>query len=101
LKGILPGPYQFEVDTHPSVEMTLFHQAEKKRFVATLLTMQLQLPALPVNATVRVQPPEGKKITSVMHVPDRKPIKFKTAGAYAQFDLEPFTSLSMVVIDYA
>ncbi len=101
LKRILPGPNQFEVDTHPSVEMTLFHQAEKKRLVATLLTMQLQLPALPVNATVRVQPPAGKKITSVMHVPDRKPIKFKTVGEFAQFDLEPFTSLSMVVIEYA
>jgi hypothetical protein len=101
LKRALPGPYQFEVDTHPSVEMTLFHQAEKKRLLATLLTMQLQLPALPVNATVRVQVPAGKKVTAVLHVPDRKPLKFKTAGAYVQFDLEPFNALSMAVVEYA
>jgi hypothetical protein len=101
LKRALPGPYQFEVDTHPSVEMTLFHQAEKKRLLAGLLTMQLQLPALPVNATVRVQLPSGKKVTAVTHVPDRKPLKFKTLGAYVQFDLEPFNCLSMALIEYA
>jgi hypothetical protein len=100
LKRLLPGPYQFEVDTHPSVEMTLFHQVEKKRLLAGLLTMQLQLPALPVNATVRVQVPSGKKVTAVVHVPDRKPLKFKTAGAYVQFDLEPFNALSMALVEY-
>ncbi len=100
LKRLLPGPYQFEVDTHPSVEMTLFHQPVKKRLVATLLTMQLQLPALPVTASVRVQAPAGKKVTAVTHVPDRKPLKFKTGGAYVQFDVESFTALSVVVVEY-
>ena len=101
LKRALPGPCHFEADTHPSVEMTLFHQEEKKRLVAGLLTMQQQLPALPVTATVRVQMPAGKKPTAVLHLPERKPLKFKTAGAYVQFDLEPFTSLSMALIEYA
>jgi hypothetical protein len=101
LKRALPGPYHFEADTHPSVEMTLFHQEEKKRLLAGLLTMQQQLPALPVSATVRVQVPGGKRATAVVHVPDRKPLKFKTAGAYVQFDLEPFTSLTMALIEYA
>jgi hypothetical protein len=101
LKRVLPGPYEFEVDTHPSVEMTLFHQKEKKRLLAGLLTMQQQLPAFPVAATVRVQVPSGKKVTAVVHIPERKPLKFKTAGAYVQFDLEPFTALSMALIEYA
>ena len=47
LKRVLPGPYRFEVETHPSVEMTLFHQEEKKRMLAGLLTMQEQLPPIP------------------------------------------------------
>ncbi len=100
LKRLLSGPYQFEVDTHPSVEMTLFHQADKKRLLATLLTMQAQLPAIPVPATVRVQAPNGKKVTSVLRVPDRKPIKFKTIGPYVQFELEPFNTLSVATIEY-
>jgi len=100
LKRALPGPYQFEVETHPSVEMTLFHQEEKKRLLAALLTMQEQLPPIPVTATVRVQAPSGKKVTAVLQLPERKPLKFKTAGAYVQFDLEPFDSLSMALIEY-
>ena len=91
LKRALPGPYHFEVDAHPSVEMTLFHQEDKQRLLAGLLTMQQQLPAFPVTATVRVQAPRGVKITAVIHLPERKPLKFNTAGAYVQFDLEPFT----------
>ena len=63
--------------------------------------MQEQLPALPVTSTVRVQVPAGEKATAVLHLPERKPVKFKTAGAYVQFDLEPFTSLSMALIEYA
>jgi hypothetical protein len=101
LKRALPGPYHFEVDTHPSVEMTLFHQEEKKRLLAGLLTMQEQLPPIPVTATVRVQAPSGKKVTAVLHLPERKPLKFRAAGAYVQFDLEPFDSLSMALIEYA
>ena len=34
LKRLLPGPYYFEADTHPSVEMTLFHQEDKNRLLA-------------------------------------------------------------------
>lgn len=46
LKRILSGPYRFEADTHPSVEMTLLHQTEKKRLLAGLLNMQEQLPQI-------------------------------------------------------
>jgi hypothetical protein len=101
LKRALPGPYHFEADTHPSVEMTLFHQEEKKRLLAGLLTMQQQLPAFPAAATVRVQVPSGRKVTAVLHLPERKPLKFKAAGAYVQFDLEPFNALSMALVEYA
>jgi hypothetical protein len=101
LKRLLPGPYHFEADTHPSVEMTLFHQQDKKRMLAGLLTMQQQLPPFPAAATVRVRVPSGKKITAVSHLPERKPLKFKTTGPHVQFDLEPFDALSMALIEYA
>jgi hypothetical protein len=81
--------------------MTLFHQEDRNRLLAGLLTMQQQLPPFPVTATVRVQVPSGRKITSVTHLPERKPLKFKTTGPYVQFDLEPFDALSMVLIEYA
>jgi hypothetical protein len=99
LKRELPGPYIFELETHPSVEMTLFHQKDKRRMLASLLTMQEQLPAFPVSAKVRVQ--VRGKVNSVMHLTEGKVLKFQTIGPYCQFELEPFTSLSMAMIEYA
>ena len=65
-----------------------------------LLTLQGQLPPLPVAATVRVRVPDDKKVTAVVHLTERKPLKFKAAGPYVQFNLEPFTALSMSLIEY-
>jgi len=59
-----------------------------------------QLPPLPVPARVRARVPDGKKVTAVMHLPERKLLKFKAVGPYVQFDLEPFTALSMSLIEY-
>jgi len=98
VKRGLPAPYYFEVETHPSVEMTLFHQKEKKRLLVGLLTMQDELPAFPVGARARVQSPG--KVTAVLQLPDLKPLKFNAGTPYVQFDLEPFTSLSMVMVEY-
>jgi hypothetical protein len=100
LKRVLPGPYHFEVEAHPSVEMTLFHQPAKGRLLAGLLTMQQQLPPISVPATVRVRVPTGKMVTAVVHLPERKPLKFKVVGPYVEFDLEPFESLSMALVEY-
>jgi hypothetical protein len=100
LKRVLPGPYYFEVDAHPSVEMTLFHQPDKKRLLAGLLSMQQQLPPIPVPATVRAQVLGGKRVTAVSHLPERKPLKFEMVGPYVQFKLEPFEALSMALVEY-
>ena len=62
--------------------------------------MQGQLPPIPVAATVRVRVPDGKKVTAIVHLPERKLLRFKAAGPYVQFDLEPFNALSMSLIEY-
>jgi hypothetical protein len=33
-------------------------------------------------------------------LPDRKPLKFETAGPYVQFSLEPFEILAMALVQY-
>lgn len=100
LRRILPGPFYFEADTHPSVEMTLFHQPDKRRLLAGLLSVQQQLPPIPVGATVRVRVPEGRRATAILRVPDRKPIPFEKVGPYVQFRVDPFPVLAMAVVEY-
>ena len=98
LRRVLPGPYRFEAETHPTVEMTLFDQPEKKRLLAGLLNMQLEFPAFPARATVRVQLPSGRRVTRVFSVPEQKPISYEKVGPYVQFRLEPFDALALAVI---
>ena len=100
LKRTLPGPYKFEAETHSSVEMTLFHQPDKKRLLAGLLNMQEQLPLIAVPAAVRVQLPPGRLLTAVTQLPDLKPIPAKMVGPYVEFQLEPFEALAMALIEY-
>lgn len=100
LKRVLSGPYHFEVETHPSVEMTLYHQPEKRQLLAGLLNMQRDLPPVPVGAIVRVHVPEGRRAKGVVKVPDGKAIPFENVGPYVQFRQEPFPVISMVLIEY-
>ena len=100
IKHLLPGPYKFELEAHPSVEMTLFHQQDKKRLLVGLLSMQEKLPAIPVGATVRVQPPSGRTVKGIYQLPERKAVKFESAGAYRQFTLQPFDMFTMLLVEY-
>ena len=100
LKRALPGPYKFELEAHPSVEMTLFHQEEKKRLLVGLLSMQETFPVIPVGATVRVLPPAGRTIKQVHKLPDHKEVAFEKAGAYEQFRLDPFDMFSLLMVEY-
>jgi hypothetical protein len=80
--------------------MTVFHQPEQKRLLTGLLNMQSITPPLPVAAKVRVSIPSGHRVSSVVLLPDRKPLKFEPAGPYVQFSLEPFEILAMALVQY-
>jgi hypothetical protein len=97
----LPGPYKFEVETHPSVEVTVFHQQNAKRMLVGLLSMQESLPAIPVGATLRVQIPPSAKVKTVYRVPDRQPLGYEASGDYTQVRLEPFQMFTMLMLEYA
>ena len=101
IKQALPGPYKFEAETHPTVEVTVFHQQDRKRLLIGLLSMQDSLPAIPVGATVRVQLPVGQSASGVYRLPERRPVKHETAGPYVQFHLEPFEMFTMLIAEYA
>jgi hypothetical protein len=101
LERILLKPLRFQVDAHPALEMTLFDQPEKSRLLAGLLNLQRKLPQVPVPATVRVLPPAGKRIIRVCRLPDRKEVAMSPAGPYVQFQVAPFDTLAMFILDYA
>lgn len=100
VRRLLPGPCRFEVESHPAVEMTLFHQPERKRLLASLLNLQRQLPQVPVPATVRVLPLPGQRVHRVLRLPQSTPVPFVEAQPYIEFQVEPFDTLAMFALDY-
>jgi len=100
LRGLVPAPYRFEVDTDPAVETTLFDQAEQRRMLVSLLNMREQMPVSTVGATVRVRLPEGRKPARVLRVPDLKEVPFEISGAYVQFSAAPFKVAALHLVEY-
>ncbi len=99
LREVLSGPYYFEAETHPSVEMTLFDQREQKQLLVGLLNLQAIAP-IPVGATVRVRVPAGRHATRVQLLPERETLAFKETGPYIQFQLKPFARIAMLLVEY-
>jgi hypothetical protein len=96
----LPGPYKFEADANSIVEVTVYRQEANRRLLVGLLNMQENVPAVAVDATVRVQIPDGCKAKHVLLLPDQKAITFTEVGPYVQFYVPTFDVFAMVLVEY-
>ena len=101
LRRVLPAQPWFELEAHPSVEMTLFHQPELGRLRAGLLNLQRSWPQVPVGARVRVRIPEGRRARAVRRLPDQTKVSFRAAAPYVEFTVEPFDALALFLVEYA
>ena len=100
LKRVLRPPYKFEADTDPAVEVTLFHQEDRHRLLVGLLNLQAQVPTIPVGATIRIQPPSGRKVRKVSLLPEQKDVAFSPSGSYISFRVPEFKLIRMALVDY-
>jgi hypothetical protein len=83
------------------LEMTLFDQPELGRLRASLLNLQRQWPQVPTGATVRVRAPEGRRVTGVRRATELRSVPFRIVGPYAEFQVEPFETFAMFLVEYA
>jgi hypothetical protein len=100
LRTALPGPYKFEADANHAVEITIYRQEKNQRLLVGLLNMQEETPAIPVDATVRVQIPDGGKAKRVIRLPEQKEMAFTEVGPYVQFHVPAFDVFTMVLVEY-
>jgi len=72
LKLLGSRPFSFEIDAPRSVEMTLFEQEDKKRFIIHVLNQQLEMPNIPIDGiSVKVWI-GGKTLERLMVLPEEK-----------------------------
>jgi hypothetical protein len=100
VRALAGRPFSFEADAPGAVEVTLFHQPEKKRFVINVVNEQEQLPPIPVfNATVRVRM-NGKKAVGAALLPEEKPLPFAVKGDYVEVTVPELNIFHMLTVVY-
>ena len=96
----LGAELSLEADAPPVVEVTLFHQPDRGRFLVSLLNFQQEQPNVPVDG-VRIQLNlEGRQARAVEVQPDGTPLPFVARDSHVMFDVPPIDTLRMVTVDY-
>jgi hypothetical protein len=93
----LAGPLSIEVETHPSVEVTLFRQADRKRHLLALVSFQKDLPNLPVaNARVRLR--LAQQIHTIELVPEGRRLNLTREADVVECVIPRIDTLQLVAI---
>jgi hypothetical protein len=100
IKSLAQKPFSFESDAPKSVEITLFHQGENKRYIINFLNFQEELPNIPVSGiTCRVKL-EGRKATRLVKLPEEEEIPFEVKGNYVEFETPELETFLMLALNY-
>jgi len=97
----LLGPkLSYQAKAPKSVELTMFHQQEKRRFIISLVNFQKELPNIPVSGIkVRVRV-NGKRVKRLLLLPEEKQWAYEINDDYAEFLLPELETLLMLALEY-
>ena len=100
IKMLCSKPLSFETDAPKSVEITLFHQQDKKRYLINLLNFQAELPNIPIEGIkvrIRLDKKEPKRL---IKLPEGKELAYETTKGYVEFISPRIETFLMFALDY-
>jgi hypothetical protein len=101
LVRMLAGPLRFELDAPAAVEMTIFDQPDRHRYLLSLVNFQRELPNIPIeNTTVRVRLPEGT-LRRVVRLPDNQVLEHRSKDDAVEFSTGRLETLAMFALETA
>ncbi|MBL7176028.1 MAG: beta-galactosidase trimerization domain-containing protein [Desulfobacteraceae bacterium] len=100
LNHISPEPFNLRSDAPKQVELTLFHQRNKNRYIVNLLNFQSELPNIPVEGIEVKVKLEEKKPIKVLQLPDEKELDFEVEDSFVIFTAPRLETFLMVALDY-
>lgn len=101
IRSLRQRPFHFESDAPKAVELTLFHEPERSRYMINLLNFQSELPNIPVEGIrVSVTLDEGRKPARLLLLPEGAEWAFETDGATVSFTAPRLASFAMMAIEY-
>lgn len=90
----LNSNFTLKTNAPQCVEITLFHQPEKHRYIMSLLNFQKELPNVPVHEIHLEVKPETP-IKKVLSIPSKQSVAFKQSTKVIQFVVPKLETLSM------
>lgn len=101
IKLLLTKPVYFEIDAPKSVELTLFHQKDKKRYIINMVNFQRELPNIPINGINVCINVKGinKNDLKLLKLPEEESIDFMINNDYLEFKaprLDTFLMFALV-----
>jgi len=100
IKMLSSKPFSFEADAPESVEITLFHQEDKNRYLINLLNFQAELPNIPIEGMkirIRLDKKEPKRL---MKLPGERELAYEVKGGYVHFVVPNLETFLMLALDY-
>jgi hypothetical protein len=94
-------PFRFEARAPKAVEVTVFHQPARRRFLVNLLNYQELLPNVPVSgATVRVWVGRQRRVRRALVLPAERPVPWRRDGEYVVLRVPRIETFRMVALEY-
>ena len=101
LRLLATRPFHFQTDAPGSVEVTLFEQSDRQRYVLNLLNFQEELPNIPIEG-LKVQVwMEGRAPVRVVELPEGRAVEYTVRSDYVELTISRLETFSMLAIEYA
>ncbi|MGQ9607869.1 MAG: beta-galactosidase trimerization domain-containing protein [bacterium] len=98
---LLSDKFTFEAEAPKAIEITVFHQGDKNRFLISLINFQHELPNIPVeNIKIKVRLDDSKFPKSLKILPGEKDLSYEFENGYVLFETPKFETLCMLALYY-
>ncbi|MHB9032805.1 MAG: alpha-L-fucosidase [Anaerolineae bacterium] len=98
---LLGAPFGITAEAPKAVEMTTYHQADRKRYIISLVNFQNELPNIPVEG-IKVKLAIGSPgVKQLLLLPAAESWPYTVSDGYVEFTAPRLETLVMLALDYA
>lgn len=101
LVQMLVNNFRFRADAPAVVEMTVFHQPERHRYLVSLVNFQKDLPNIPIESIKIHARLDGVRVRRVARLPENAPIDSKQESGVLSFSAGRLETLAMFALETA
>jgi len=90
----------FEAQAHPTVEISLFYQPDRRRHLLNLVSSQRDLPNIPLDG-IKIRLRLRQRVQSVRPLPSGRALRLRREGDAVAFTVPRLNTLLMLAVNHA